>query len=96
MNSLPSTAAGSEPRSPAEDRKRDATYIRRRQIGNGLSGTVHKCLEVSTGNTYALKDLRVDEPYLNWRREVEIMETVSHVTCFPLLEGLLTLTLTFQ
>ncbi|MCJ1253264.1 hypothetical protein MMC24_001075 [Lignoscripta atroalba] len=74
VHSQPTTAAGSEPRSPREG----PIYIRRRRIGSGLSGTVYEGLDVSTGDTYALKDLRVDNPNLDWRREVDMMRSVSH------------------
>ena len=79
MSSFPSTAAGSEPLPQQKIQEENRIFVKQERIGSGLSGIVHKGLDVSTGDTYAIKDLRVDDRSLDWRREVEIMKRVSHV-----------------
>ena len=45
-------------------------------IGRGDFGTVYKALDVSTGDSYALKEFYRGD----WKREVEILRGISHVS----------------
>ena len=51
-------------------------YLKREELGRGSSGTVYKAVDVSTGYDYAAKKFHGG----NWKKEVEILESVSHVS----------------
>ena len=76
IESQPTTAGRTEPLSPREN----PIYIRIERVGSGLSGIVYKGVDVSTGHLYALKYLCTENLSISWKREVEIMRTISHVS----------------
>ena len=51
-------------------------YLKKEELGRGSFGTVHKVVNVSTGNEYAGKTFHGG----NWKDEVKILETISHVS----------------
>ena len=51
-------------------------YLLEEELGRGGFGTVHKAVDVSTGDVYAAKEVQVG----NWKKEVEFFKSVSHVS----------------
>lgn len=51
-------------------------YLKKEELGRGSFGTVHKVVNVSTAGEYAGKTFHGG----NWKDEVKILETISHVS----------------
>jgi len=61
--------------SRATSPRRQAWYFEGKELGRGGFGTVHEVCDVSKGVWFALK--KFSRP--GWRREIDIMKTLSHV-----------------
>lgn len=53
-------------------------YLPEEKLGRGSFGTVYKAVDVSTGYEYAVKMFHGG----NWKKEVEILKSVSHVSYY--------------
>ncbi|KAI9780819.1 MAG: hypothetical protein M1816_002655 [Peltula sp. TS41687] len=71
IHSQASTAAPSEPQTP----RQRPIYHYACQLGSGSFGTVHKVLNVSTGDVHAAKTFHRGSRYV---REVQVVKRVSH------------------
>ena len=70
-----STAGSTDVTSP----KPGPIYLKQDVLGSGLSGTVHRAVDVSNGNLYAAKVLKGDI----WLEEVNTLRRLSHVRLRP-------------
>ncbi len=61
----------------------ESIYHQRRELGSGAFGTVHECIDVSTGHVYAAKVFYRSQ----WQKEVGVLRQVSHVRILPLEES---------
>lgn len=58
------------------DSLKQPIYLPREELGRGSFGTVHKVVNVSTGNEYAGKTFHGGD----WKEEKEILRKISHVS----------------
>ena len=72
VESQQTTALLTAQHSPRQQR----IYLPEEELGRGSFGTVSKAVDVSTGYEYAAKMFHGG----NWKREVEILKSVSHVS----------------
>ena len=56
--------------------KQQPIYLPEEELGRGTYGTVCKAVDVSTGDEYAAKTFHGG----NWKKEVDILKSVSHVS----------------
>ena len=75
IQSQATTVAPSRPIPPGQP----PIYINRKQIGRGEFATVYEAVDVSTGYTYAAKQLIDQKSQERWKTEVEITRRISHV-----------------
>ena len=77
MESQPTTAMITTQHSPRQEPSgQEPMYLLEEELGRGGFGTVHKAVDVSTGDVYAAKKFH----HGNWKREVEILMSLSHVS----------------
>ena len=56
--------------------KQQPIYLLEEELGRGGFGTVHKAIDVSDGDVYAAKKFH----HGNWKKEVDILTELSHVS----------------
>ena len=72
MESQQTTAVLTAQHSP----RQQPIYLMEEKLGCGGFGTVHKAVNVSTGDEYAAKKFHTG----TWEKEVEILKSISHVS----------------
>lgn len=70
--------------------KQQPIYLLEEELGRGGFGTVHKAVDVSDGDVYAAKKLH----HGNWKKEVDILTELSHVSV--IIDLMIDLCLTFH
>ena len=77
MESQPITAVLTAQQSPRHKLPGQASiYLLEEELGHGTFGTVHKAVDVSTGEVHAAKQFH----HGDWKREVDILISLSHVS----------------
>ena len=70
--------------------KQQPIYLLEEELGRGGFGTVYKVVDVSDGLVYAAKQFH----HGNWKKEVDILTELSHVTV--IIDPMIDLCLTFH
>lgn len=73
-----------------EPPKQQPIYLLEEELGRGGFGTVHKAVDVSDGDVYAAKKFH----HGNWKKEVDILTELSHVSV--IIDLMIDLCLTFH
>lgn len=82
MESQQTTAVLTAQHSPRQEApSQQPIYLLEEELGRGGFGTVHKAVDVSTGDVYAAKTFH----HGNWKKEVDILMSVSHVSVIIIL-----------
>ena len=90
MESQPTTAVLTAQHSPRyEPPGQEPIYLLKEELGRGGFGTVYKAVDVSMGDVYAAKKFH----YGNWKKEVNILTELSHVSV--IIDLMIDLCLTF-
>ena len=77
MESQQTTAVPTAQHSPRQKPSgQQPIYLLEEELGHGGFGTVHKAVDVSTGDVYAAKKFH----HGNWKKEVDILMSLSHVS----------------
>ena len=77
MESQPTTAVLTAQYSPRyEPPGQEPIYLLKEELGRGGFGTVHKAVDVSTGDVHAAKKFH----HGDWKKEVDILTELSHVS----------------
>ena len=82
MESQQTTAMPTAQHSPRQESPRqkppgqEPIYLLEEELGRGGFGTVHKAVDVSDGDVYAAKKFH----HGNWKKEVDILTELSHVS----------------
>ena len=77
MASQPTTAVPTAQYSPRQEPPgQEPIYLLEEELGRGGFGTVHKAVDVSTGDVHAAKKFH----HGDWKKEVDILTELSHVS----------------
>ncbi len=77
MESQQTTVVPTAQHSPRQESPRQQPiYLLEEELGHGGFGTVYKAVDVSTGDVHAAKKFH----HGNWKKEVEILMSLSHVS----------------
>ena len=77
MESQQTTAVPTAQHSPRQEPPRqEPIHLLEEELGRGSFGTVHKAVDVSTGEVYAAKKFH----HSDWKKEVDILMSLSHVS----------------
>ena len=77
MESQPTTAVPTAQYSPRQEPPgQEPIYLLEEELGRGGFGTVHKAVDVSTGEVHAAKKFH----HGDWKKEVDILMSLSHVS----------------
>ena len=77
MASQQTTAVPTVQHSPRQEPLgQEPIYLLEEELGRGSFGTVHKAVDVSTGDVYAAKRFH----HSDWKKEVDILMSLSHVS----------------
>ena len=77
MASQQTTAVPTVQHSPRQEPPgQEPIYLLEEELGRGSFGTVHKAVDVSTGDVYAAKKFH----HSDWKKEVDILMSLSHVS----------------
>ena len=77
MESQQTTAVPTAQHSPRQEPPgQEPIYLLEEELGRGSFGTVHKAVDVSTGDVHAAKKFH----HGNWKNEVDILISLSHVS----------------
>ena len=91
MESQPTTAVPTVQYSPRQEPPgQEPIYLLEEELGRGGFGTVHKAVDVSTGDVHAAKKFH----HGDWKQEVDILMSLSHVSV--IIDLMIDLCLTFR
>ena len=77
MESQQTTAVPTAQHSPRQEPPgQEPIYLLEEELGRGSFGTVHKAVDVSTGDVHAAKKFH----HSDWKKEVDILTELSHVS----------------
>ena len=75
--SIAGSEAGYDPWNPRQQiLEQEPIYFLKEELGRGGFGTIHKAVDVSTGDVHAAKKFHHDD----WKKEVDILISLSHVS----------------
>ena len=91
MESQQTTAVPTAQHSPRQEPPgQEPIYLLEEELGRGSFGTVHKAVDVSTGDVHAAKKFH----HGDWKKEVDILTELSHVSV--IIDLMIDLCLTFH